>query len=288
MQRRAMARSAGVIIVLLAVFVLVGGATRPVVPGLLPDTTATPAPPTSSANGTYLALGDSLPFGARDESSGTNPNFADPTSFIGYPQKVAVDRQVRLLNAAVPGETTESFMGAFTAQYRRDHPLHVEYGGAPSQFTYAQQVLASDPTVNLVTLQLGANDFFACQAQTADNCSSRAEVTRVAQQVQANLTTILKALRATGYGGLVVVVSYYAPDYADGQTAAAVQALNAAIAAVALPQGARVADGYAAFRAPAMAAGGSPTAAGLVLPNDVHPTDRGQRLLADAVEAVLS
>ena len=43
-----------------------------------------------------------------------------------------------------------------------------------------------------------------------------------------------------------------------------------------------MADGYEAFRPAAQAAGGSSVAAGLVLPNDVHPSAQGQRLLADA------
>ena len=45
-----------------------------------------------------------------------------------------------------------------------------------------------------------------------------------------------------------------------------------------------VADGFNAFRSRALAAGGSSIAAGLVYPNDVHPTAKGHRLLARAVE----
>lgn len=285
MSRRAIARVAAALAVLgvlvVAGVVVVRALTTPA--STIPQT---PAPPTSAANGTYLALGDSVPFGARDADGGTDPDFSDPASFVGYPQKVAVDRQMRLLNAAVPGETTDSFTGAFVAQYRREHPLHVDYG-TQSQLRYAEQVLSSDGSVRLVSIQLGANDLFSCQARTADGCFSAAEVSAVVGDVATNLTRILGALRATGYSGSIVVMTYYSPDYSDAQTTAAVRTLDTALSSVALAHGARVADGFAAFRGAAEAKGGNSTEAGLVLPHDGHPTDRGQRVLADAVEAAL-
>jgi hypothetical protein len=48
-----------------------------------------------------------------------------------------------------------------------------------------------------------------------------------------------------------------------------------------------VADGFAVFQATAMASGGDSIAAGLVLPNDVHPTEQGQKLLSQAVLGVV-
>jgi lysophospholipase L1-like esterase len=133
-------------------------------------------------------------------------------------------------------------------------------------------------------VQLGANDAFLCQETTADRCTSPAEGLGLIQGVQANLTMILRELRGTGYRGPIVVVTYYALNYAD---VAGTQALDAAIAGAARAEGARVADGFAAFQEPAARAGGNAIDAGLVLPADVHPTDQGQRLLADAVEAAL-
>jgi lysophospholipase L1-like esterase len=56
---------------------------------------------------------------------------------------------------------------------------------------------------------------------------------------------------------------------------------------VAEANGADVADGYQAFQQKASAAGGDSVEAGLVLPNDVHPSAQGQQLLADAVTAVV-
>jgi lysophospholipase L1-like esterase len=137
----------------------------------------------------------------------------------------------------------------------------------------------------LVTLQIGANDGFICQRTTASRCSAPADILATAQTARANLQTILSALRAE-YDGQIVVVTYYALDYGDVFSAATRQ-LDSAIAQVAQENGADVADGFTAFQPAAEAAGGDSQAAGLVLPNDVHPTEEGQRLLADAVLAVV-
>jgi lysophospholipase L1-like esterase len=139
--------------------------------------------------------------------------------------------------------------------------------------------------VDLVTLQIGANDAFVCQQTTADRCSSPAEIEALGQTVQANLDRILTALREQ-YDGQIVVVTYYALNYSDA-FGTATQLLGSGLAQVAAANGAEVADGYEAFRARATESGGDSVAAGLVLPNDVHPTDEGQQLLADAVAAVV-
>ena len=68
--------------------------------------------------------------------------------------------------------------------------------------------------VDLVTVQIGANDAFICQRTTADRCSSQAELQTLAQTVQTNLDRILKALREQ-YDGQIVVVTYYALNYSD-------------------------------------------------------------------------
>jgi lysophospholipase L1-like esterase len=151
-----------------------------------------------------------------------------------------------------------------------------------SQLEYAVRTLRRTKDVSLVTLQAGANDAFLCQHTTDDGC--RSEIGTVAQTVQNNLGRILAALRGDGgYRGRIVVVTYYALDYAAPE-AGATQALDSAMAAAARAHGAAVASGFDAFRPVAERSGGDAVAAGLVLPNDVHPTAEGQRLLAQAVE----
>lgn len=260
----------------------------------------TPAAPTHAAPapaaGTYLALGDSVPFGFR-----AGADYRDAAAFTGYPALVGERLGLRVVNATCPGETTASFLDASAQSngcertlaspfgYRTAYPLHVPYDSAgQSQLDFAVRTLTSTRDVRLVTVQLGANDAFVCQQTTSDECAAPAEQQQLAQRVQANLTRILSTLRdAGGYRGRIVVVTYYALDYA-GATAVATQGLDAAIGRAARAGGALVASGFDAFRATALAAGGSSVAAGLVFPHDVHPTPSGQALLAGAVEAASS
>jgi lysophospholipase L1-like esterase len=239
---------------------------------------------------TYLALGDSVPFGFQ-----AHGDFSKASNFVGYPSLVGDRLGLKVVNATCPGETTASLIDE-TAQsngcenspgspfgYRNGFPLHVLYDSVnQSQLEYAVRTLQRTKDVALVTLQAGANDAFLCQHTTADGC--RSEIGTVAQTVQANLGRILAALRGDGgYRGRIVVVTYYATDYASPETGA-VQALDGAMAAAARAHGAVVASGFDAFRPVAEKSGGDSIAAGLVLPNDVHPTAEGQRLLARAVE----
>ncbi len=243
--------------------------------------------------GTYLALGDSVPFGFRP---GATAEYPDAENFVGYPQLVAEELGLEVLNAACPGETTESFLDtsaqslgchnspASSTGYRTAYPLHVPYTSAEeSQLDLAIRTLQETDDVELVTLQIGANDAFLCRLTTASRCADPADTGALADTLQRNLDTILSALRDDGgYDGQVVVVTYYALDYSD----AGAGALAAGITRIAEANGADVADGFAAFRDRAQAAGGSSVAAGLVIPQDVHPSDEGHRLLADAVLAV--
>ena len=255
---------------------------------------------TSSAEseaGAYLALGDSVPFGYR---GGATADFPDADNFTGYPELVAEELGLEVLNASCPGETTASFLDASAQSngcqntlssdfgYRKAYPVHVQYDSFDqSQLTFAVNALQENDDIELVTVQIGANDAFVCQQTTPTRCSDPADLRTLAQTVQTNLGTILSTLRGeAGYDGQIVVVTYYALNYSDA-FGAATGALGGGIAQVAEANGADVADGYEAFRAPAADAGGDSVAAGLVLPNDVHPTDEGQQLLAEAVLAVV-
>jgi lysophospholipase L1-like esterase len=253
------------------------------------------APASSSAEeaGTYLALGDSVPFGYR---GGEPDAYSEPDNFIGYPELVAEELGLDLVNAACPGETTASFLDATGPSngcqrtltspfgYRTAYPLHVQYDSPDqSQMNLAVQTLEENDDVELVTVQIGANDGFLCQQSTPDQCTAPASLQGVAQTVQTNLDRVLKTLRDdAGYEGQIVVVTYYALNYSDA-TGAATQLLGQAISQVAQANDADVADGFAAFKPTATASGGDSVAAGLVLPNDVHPTVQGQQLLAEAV-----
>jgi lysophospholipase L1-like esterase len=246
---------------------------------------------TDARDGTYLALGDSVPFGFIGNAPSLYP---DPDNFVGYPDLVADDLDLRLLNASCPGETTTSFIDADaqsngcanslespTVGYRDLFPLHVDYEG--SQLDYALEVLQDSHRVRLVTIQLGANDLFVCLG--TGQCTTPADLEGIADQVEKNLDFILRTLRDEGdYRGRIVVLTYYALDYSDAVGVAHIQPVNGAIAEAADDNRAVVADAFDAFESRALAAGGSAISAGLLYSGDVHPTAEGHRLLARAVE----
>ncbi len=267
--------------------------------GSAPAASAPAAASSSEAGpGTYLALGDSVPFGFRP---GAIAEYADAANFVGYPELVGEELGLEVVNASCPGETTASFLDTEAQSngcqnslqsgfgYRTAYPLHVRYESVDqSQLDFALDTLTENEDVELVTLQIGANDAFICQQTTPTRCSDPADLQTLARTVQTNLDTILSRLREeAGYDGQIVVVTYYALNYSDA-FGIATEELDDGVARVAEANGADVADGYEAFRARAAQAGGDSVAAGLVLPNDVHPTEEGQRLLADAVLAVVA
>lgn len=254
------------------------------------------------AGSTYLALGDSVPFGYREPTNLPTPNYQDAASFVGYPEDVAADLSLRLRNAACPGETSKSLINASAPSngcertsgggpgYRTVYPLHVSYRG--SQLHYAVRYLRAHRDVRLVSLMVGANDAFLCQATTADQCAN--ELPTVLAKIRADVATILQRLRGeAGYRGQVVIVNYYSLDYSNALDDAQSQALNNALDSGAQPYHVRIADGYGAFMRAAAQAGGNSCAAGLLTLLStggcgVHPSVAGQQLLAGAVERVVT
>jgi len=245
-------------------------------------------PASASSQGIrYLALGDSVPFGF-------NPNL-DPTNasnFVGYPEIVAQRLNIEDVNATCPGEATGGFLSLtgtdnVCRQYRFQFglPLHVAYSG--TQMAFATAYLRSHPTTRLVTLTLGANDIFRFQKDCATGPTFGTcplGIAGVLGVMYQNLNTIFAGLRATGYTGLIVALTYYSLDYSD--TSGAI-ALNTPMIAAATGHGALVASGLDAWAATAN--GGPSCAAGLLIINltdgtcDVHPTPLGRDLLAGAV-----
>src|SRR3954466_225220 len=136
----------------------------------------------SDANGTYLALGDSVAFGYVPAAAVPAPNYFDAHSFVGYPELLAQQLNERVSNASCPGETTASMLVAGAQSngcenslgspvgYSTLYPLHVQYQG--TQMEYALHYLAAHKHTRLITIDIGANDAFICQATTADHCSS--------------------------------------------------------------------------------------------------------------------
>jgi lysophospholipase L1-like esterase len=283
---------------------VVAGVAVGVAAGLMPALPASAAPVAApAANGTYLALGDSVAFGYVPPQAVPPPNYQSVHSFVGYPEDVAQALRVGVWNASCPGETTGSMLVAGVVSngcenspgsstgYRTLYPLHVQYQG--TQMQYALKYLAMHRHTQLVTIDIGANDVFLCQETTTDHCASAAELQAVLQQIQANLTAIYTQIRDVAhYQGPLVALTYYSLSYSDPVQVAGTQLLDSVIASVTQAFGGKVADGFAAFQGPSAAFGGSPCAAGLLikLPDgtcNIHPSPAGHLLLAQTIEDVV-
>jgi lysophospholipase L1-like esterase len=252
----------------------------------------------------YLALGDSVTFGYMEPQITPAPDYHRPASFRGYPEQVAAALHLKAVNAACPGETSSSLIkaagpsngcennpGHTALNYRALFPLHVRYRG--SQLGFAISYLRHHHDVRLVSLMIGANDFFACQETTHDGCQSAAERDAVAATLARNIRTILGGIRRKAhYRGQIVVVNYYSLDYASAAVSARSRFLNRLQDAPARRFHVEFANGYGAFRIASLHSSGSPCAADLLTQLGggscgVHPSYAGQALLADAVEKAI-
>ena len=255
------------------------------------------APPAAPGNSAYLALGDSVAFGyiAADGYAYVNPN-----NFVGYPDYVGGDLRLDTANAACPGETSSSFISSTGADngcrgFRANFPLHVSY--ASTQLDFATNFLATHKQTRLVTITLGANDGLLLENFChGDPACIQAGLPLALATLASNMNTILRSLRASGFRGVLMVVNYYSTNYTDPGQTALIMLLNQTLAAVAGANGAVVADAFTAFRAAASTsfAAGKTCKAGLLNVNpldatqtscDDHPSQSGQQLLADTVEA---
>jgi lysophospholipase L1-like esterase len=246
----------------------------------------------------YLALGDSVTFGYQEASVVPPPNYRVASSFPGYPNQLGAQLRLNVANAACPGETSASLINPAApsygceniagrgAGYRTLFPLHVRYRG--SQLAYAMSYLRSQRNVRLVSLMVGANDYFLCAATTKDRCSS--ELPALARGIGRNVRTILSAIRnRAGYHGRLAIVNYYSVSYASAAATAPAALLNRTVDAAARPYTVTIADGFGQFRRAAAHSGADSCRAGLLTqlgtPTQcgVHPSYAGQALLAGAL-----
>jgi lysophospholipase L1-like esterase len=254
----------------------------------------------------YLAIGDSVSFGYQEAQVTPAPDYTKATNFKGFPEILSAILKLKGTNISCPGETSASLVdvnkqsngcenrptpGGGPEQpggYRTQFPLHTTYSG--SQLSYAISFLKQHPRTRLVTLMVGANDFFVCQTTTADHCTSQAEQFATIGQITANVKTILHGLRSTAhYKGQIAIVNYYSLDYSDAQQNLLSGALNQTMDSAAKPYRVVVADGFGEFQKQATIFGGKSCLAGLLTQLGatgtcgVHPSYAGQTLLASAV-----
>jgi lysophospholipase L1-like esterase len=249
--------------------------------------------------GDTLVLGDSVAFAYIADAGFA---YGNPENFVGFANRLD-DTFKNAADAGCPGETTGSFLSATAPDngcrgYRAHFPLHVAYSS--TQLDFATAYLKGHHHVRVVTITLGANDGFlleaACASQADPTACIEAGLPMVLATVEHNMQTILADLRATGFGGAIVITNYYSLDYSNAPATGLTQLLNAAISAPAAAYGAVVADLFTAFKTVASAApfGGNSCNAGLLnasvnnqLLCDVHPSQSGHQLIAKAITRVL-
>ena len=259
-------------------------------------TLASATPPPAPGNRSFLALGDSVPFGyiTADGFAYVNAN-----NFVGYPDWAGGDLRLDTTNAACPGETSTSFVSGVLdfgcKAFRSSFPLHISYSS--TQLDFAMHFLTTHKQTRLVTIGLGSNDVILLDLScNGDPTCIQGGLPRVLGTVSLNMDTILHKLRGTGFRGVLIVVNYYSLDYTDETETGLVNLLNQTLATVAKKNGAVVADAFTAFQKAASTtfAGGKTCKAGLLNVNpsdatqtscDVHPSQSGHQLLADTVEA---
>ena len=256
-------------------------------------TLASAAPPAAAGNNSFLALGDSVVFGYIEQAGYA---YVNPNNFIGYPDYVGGELRLDTADAACPGETTSSFSSSTGADngcrpFRSNFPLHVAY--TSTQLDFATTFLANHRQTRLVTIGLGANDVFLLQDSCAGDIGCiETGLPAVLTTVVANMDKILGRVRATGFRGVLIVVNYYSLDYTDPAETGVTMALNEALTGIARAHGAVVADAFSAFQTAASVVGGKTCITGLLNADpqnqflcDVHPSQSGQQLLSDTVEA---
>ena len=184
------------------------------------------------------------------------PNYHNAASFFGYPEIAGAALHLKVANAACSGETSSSLInpkaqsngcenspGNPSVGYRTQFPLHVKYKG--SQLAFALSYLKAHKNVSLVTLMIGANDFFVCQETKSDGCATPAEQNAVAAKVTSNIHTILGSIRKKAhYAGQIAIVNYYSLNYSVPAVNAQSQLLNKTQDAAAKPYHVVIADGY--------------------------------------------
>jgi lysophospholipase L1-like esterase len=255
----------------------------------------TPSSPVTRGS-TYLALGDSVTFGYQESQVIPAPNYHQAAGFRGYPEQLGTMLHLKVTNLACPARPRPAWSTpkrrptaarTATARLSRCTPTTP----APSCRLPAA-FLRSHPRVRLVSLMIGANDLFLCQATTKDACTSPAEQKATLAKVSANVRRILSEIRGRAhYRGQIVIVQYFSLNYSSPVITSYSAGLNQAQASAAKPFHVRIAGAFGEFRSASRRFGQNPCLAGLLTQIGsygncgVHPSYAGQTLLAKSVVA---
>ncbi len=259
-----------------------------------------------------LALGDSITF-AWDPHIEADIHKVDARKYKGYTDMLGADLGLAVDNAACPGETSGAMLDPKAEDNgcrdnRAAYALHTSWGDHAPQMdfatSYLRDAVAKGKAPEFVVMTIGGNDLLVLE----HHCTLPSFINPVCKVVRLpftvhsfgdHITQIAKDIDATGYQGTFVIISTYAPDYSDVVAKLALTQMNGelkehvdGLAGQLQNTKVVVADGYGAFEAVASQYGGKTCDTGLLIPKgdgtcDIHPTQAGHRVLADAVKKAL-
>ncbi|HEY8077173.1 MAG TPA: SGNH/GDSL hydrolase family protein [Labilithrix sp.] len=259
-----------------------------------------------------LAIGDSITF-AWNPLLETDMHKVDARKYPGYTDMLGADLGLGVDNGACPGETSGAMLDKNAEDNgcrdnRAAYALHTSWGDHAPQIdfatSYLRDAIAKGKAPELVVMTMGGNDLLVMEHHCTlpsllNDVCKLAKLPFTVHAFGDHISQIAKDIDATGYKGTFVVISTYAPDYSDVVAKLALTQMNGelkehveGLAGELQNTKVVVADGYGAFEAVASQHGGKTCETGLLIKKadgtcDIHPTQAGHRVLADAVKKAL-
>jgi lysophospholipase L1-like esterase len=261
------------------------------------------APRPADAGSTYIAVGDSVAFGEYRFLEG--PNDGVRGYVAPYADSLAASNggvRPQVLNLAVSGETSTTFFNGGPLgpgpipgmpAYGRNTNYLQPYPTQNSLLlsTIAAQHAAGN-TINNVTVQLGANDFYALAIDpsnfTKTPLQQKAIIGATLSQFQSNYTALLSELKSLAPEANLVLLGYYdpfrpfendptSPLYPTSRLSGpSIQGLNQIIAGEATAFNARYIDLYTPFLGNELI---DTDIANTLIPGNPHPTPAGYEVI---------
>jgi lysophospholipase L1-like esterase len=249
-------------------------------------------PTVPSPQSYYLALGDSVAYGAQPVKmsaklppSGFNTGYVD----VFATRLRTIAPKIQVVNYSCPGESTKTFVAGGCPGRRDVKGLHNSFRGA--QLDAALAFLRAHPgQVSPITLTLWGNDF----GEIADACKGdlacvQARAPRAFAQLGSRLAAIVKQLRAAAPDAVIVLTGAWNFIVDDLEhTDPLIRSVDATVARSAAAGKARFAKVFPVFNPQGSIAREKARVCTLTFicsKGDVHPTDAGYRAIAAAVWA---
>lgn len=260
-----------------------------------PSAAAAPAAPASTRVATpayYLSLGDSLAFGFSEFKFSEFLQSGNPGVFIGYTDDLADRLGVPAVNLSCPGESTSTMLGiggtcpAASAGYGT-----WPYSG--SQLSAATTFLSRYRWRHgIITLSIGSDDVLPIAGGCLGSLTCPA-LQPALTTLRSNLSTILVSLRrAAPFATIVVLVPYNPFGFEYPTSNILALEVDLTIAGVSLVHLDPVANAFTPINVTDAANHCDYVYFGCtqygLFAGDVHPTDAGYSLIAQAFEKVLS